>query len=93
MAIALTATTPNLRAANFRLSSKEGFPQGSLPYILLFIVQMGGLKLFLPQRSRDVLASLHVDELAISVRSCNCATAENAKSLSITLTGMQCRMA
>ena len=55
---------------------KEGFPQGSLLSILLFIVQMDGLKRSLPQNSRDVLASLYVDDLAISVRSRNLATAE-----------------
>ena len=37
---------------------------------------MDGLKRFLPQNSRDVLASLYVDDLAISVRSRNLATAE-----------------
>ena len=58
------------------LPQKEGFPQGSLLSILLFILQMDGLKRFLPQNSRDVLASLYVDDLAISVRSRNLATAE-----------------
>ena len=55
---------------------KEGFPQGSLLSILLFIVQMDALKRFLPQNTRDVLLSLYVDDLAISVRSRNRPTAE-----------------
>ena len=55
---------------------KKKASRKALLSFLLFIVQMDGLKCFLPQNSRDVLASLYVDDLAISVQSRNLATAE-----------------
>ena len=45
--------------------------------MLFFIVQIDGLNRFLSQNSRNVLASLYIDDLALSVCSRNRATAEN----------------
>ena len=47
----------------------EGYPQGSLLSILLFIIQMNPLAKVLPKNNANVISMTYVDDLAIVVRS------------------------
>ena len=47
----------------------EGYPQGSLLSILLFIIQMNTLRCELPRNDSNILIMAYVDDLAIIVRS------------------------
>ena len=62
---------------------EEGYPQGALISILLFIVQMDGLKRYLNVLDRNTLTHLYVDDLAISVRAKSQETAEKKLQLLI----------